>query len=122
MGVKHEPVHIDAILNAAGCSYVKTVSPFDTEASIQAVKDAAACTGVRAVIFRAPCIAVSKPDVPYAVKADTCTGCRKCIREIGCPAISLKDTKAFIEPSLCTGCGLCTGICPVSAIEREARI
>lgn len=122
MGVKHEPVHIDAILNAAGCSYVKTVSPFDTEASIQAVKDAAACTGVRAVIFRAPCIAVSKPDVPCAVKADTCTGCRKCIREIGCPAISLKDTKAFIEPSLCTGCGLCTGICPVSAIEREARI
>lgn len=40
-----------------------------------------------AVIFRAPCVNLVKPEAPVAIDAEACTGCKKCITSIGCPAI-----------------------------------
>lgn len=72
--------------------------------------------GVKAIIFKYPCIAITKPEGKMAVDIDKCVGCRKCIREIGCPGLIIKDGQVTIDESLCTGCGLCSQICPFEAI------
>ena len=77
--------------------------------------------GVKAVIFRSPCIALSKPQGCLSVTTAKCIGCKKCIREIGCPALSISGGKAVIDPAQCTGCGLCAQLCPVHAMEVSSR-
>ncbi|MQN01123.1 MAG: indolepyruvate ferredoxin oxidoreductase subunit alpha [Lachnospiraceae bacterium] len=109
-------VSIENILRGIGLSFVETVDPFDQKKAIDTVKKAACEPGVKAVIFKAPCIALEKPKRAYSVDTDKCIGCRKCITEIGCPAISMNEGKAEIEKSLCYGCSLCETICPVGAI------
>ena len=116
MGEISEKISIEKTLEAVGVKSVEICDPFDMENAKAAVQKAAEGDGVRAVIFRAPCIAVSKPTSKLSVNENACIGCGKCIREIGCPAVSMRDKKAFIEPTLCTGCGLCAGLCPVNAI------
>lgn len=116
MGEISEKISIEKTLEAVGVRSVEICDPFDMENAKAVVQRAAEGNGVRAVIFRAPCIAVSKPAGKLAVNKSNCIGCGKCIREIGCPALSMRDKKAYIEPSLCTGCGLCAGLCPVNAI------
>lgn len=112
-------VSIEKILRGIGLSFVETVDPFDQKKAIATVKRAAEETGVRAIIFKAPCIALEKPKALYQVDADQCKSCRKCINEIGCPAISMKEGRAFIEKSLCYGCSLCESVCPFDAIHEE---
>lgn len=106
---------IARILEAMGVASVVTVNPFDLEAAISAVRDAADMTGVRAIIFKAPCVALCKPSVHMQV-SDLCVNCHACISKLGCPAISATDTGVAIDESLCTGCGLCAAVCPASAI------
>ena len=120
MGAVSQKISPEAVLRAFGISLVLTADPFDLQASVDAVKTAMAASGVRAVVFRAPCIAVSKPAGLEAV-TDKCTGCFKCIREIGCPAVVRREKQAYIEPSLCTGCGLCAQVCPFGAILPAER-
>ncbi len=112
-------VDIAAVLRACGVEHVATVDPLDLPAAIDAVKAAVAHHGVSAVIFRSPCIAVTKPGKPVAI-TDRCVGCQRCIREIGCPALTWADGRVFVDESLCTGCGLCTQLCPTHAIEGGA--
>ena len=76
--------------------------------------------GVRAVLFEAPCIAVSRAESVCQVQSDKCTSCRQCIRELGCPAIVIEEGKVAIEPSLCTGCGICSQVCKFDAIKEVA--
>ena len=118
MGQVVEKVSIERVLRAIGLTVVETVDPLDFALSVETVKRVAAEPGVKAIIFRSPCIAISKPKGRSEVDAAKCIGCRKCIRELGCPAIILDvdSKKAKIDPSLCTGCTLCEQICPVKAI------
>ena len=118
MGEIVEKISIRKILEGIGAAKIVEADPLDLEAAENAVKQVLDVRGVRAVIFRSPCIAVTKPKKQYQVEEETCTFCRQCIREIGCPAISAEDGKAHIEPSLCFGCGLCTQICHFSAIKE----
>ena len=117
MGDIVNKVSIVKILEAMGLTEVRTVNPLDLEDAIAAVKEVADKPGVKAIIFKSPCIAVSKPESQCIVNADTCINCKKCIRELGCPAITVEDGKVVIEPSLCFGCGICKSVCPVHAIE-----
>ena len=73
-------------------------------------------SGVKAIIFKSPCIAVTKPAAPLHVSSDKCISCKKCIKELGCPAIVLNNGNVCIDSSMCTGCGLCSQVCPVTAI------
>lgn len=73
--------------------------------------------GVKAVIFKAPCIAIVKTTKKCRIVEDRCVDCRTCINEIGCPALVLDQDKVKIDSGLCTGCGLCGQICTVDAIE-----
>ena len=116
MGQVVEKVSIEKVLRAIGVATVETVNPLDFAEARDTVKRVSEEPGVKAVIFRSPCIAVTKPAASSAVHAETCIGCKKCIREIGCPALVLREGKAYIDPSLCTGCTLCEQICPTGAI------
>ena len=121
MGNVVDKVSIENILRGIGVAEVRTVDPLDLPAAIQAVKDTADLPGVKAVIFRSPCVALTKPQTRLAVRAETCVGCKKCIREIGCPALSFADGKAAVDPGQCTGCGLCARLCPAGAITGGER-
>lgn len=111
-------ISIEKILNAMGLTSVETVDPLDLSKSVEAVQRAAGQPGVKAVIFKSPCIAVTKKEQSYRIE-DTCINCKKCIRELGCPAIVLEDGKPKIEKSLCFGCSICEQVCPCGAIVRE---
>ena len=100
------------------------MDPLRTPAAVAAVKEAAACPGVSAVIFRSPCVAIAgklgyKFPVPMTVDTGKCVGCRKCVNELGCPAISIdvENKKPVIDKATCTACGLCCQLCPVHAIS-----
>ncbi len=121
MGGISEKVSIEKVLLAMGVSYVTTVNPFHRKEALRAVEEAAACDGVRAVIFQAPCIAVTKPAAGFSVNQDKCIQCKKCIRDLGCPAIVVEDGRVMIEPSLCYGCTLCAQVCPAKAIEGVGK-
>ena len=116
MATPVEKVSIEKILLAAGVKKVMTVDPLDLDASVAAVKECAEMKGVKAIIFKSPCVAIVKPNKQMKVDSGKCIGCLRCIKEIGCPALSVSDGKALIDENLCTGCGLCAGLCPVGAI------
>lgn len=116
MGNVVNKVSIEGILRGIGLEFVETVNPLDLQASIDTVKRAAGMPGVKAIIFKYPCIAIEKPDGCMAVDSDRCINCRKCIRELGCPALIIRDNQVVIDETLCTGCGLCSQVCPVQAI------
>ena len=118
MGTPGVKISIENVLKGIGVSYIKTVNPFNHKEAVDTVLEASEKDGVRAIIFKAPCIAVSKPE-KYLTVNDKCVGCKKCINEIGCPALVYENKKVVIEKSLCTGCGLCVVICPFGAIEEK---
>ena len=116
MGEVVAKVNIEAVLQGIGVTAVETVNPLDLAKSIEVVRKMAGMPGVKAIIFKYPCIAINKPEGKMAVDIDKCVGCRKCIREIGCPGLIIRDGQVTIDESLCTGCGLCSQICPFEAI------
>ena len=116
MGEVVAKVNIEAVLQGIGVTAVETVNPLDLDKSIDVVRKMAGMPGVKAIIFKYPCIAITKPEGKMAVDIDKCVGCRKCIGEIGCPGLIIRDGQVTIDESLCTGCGLCSQICPFEAI------
>ena len=118
MGEIVEKVSIEKVLKAIGLTVVETVDPLDNKNATLTVKRVADEPGVKAIIFKSPCIALFKPETCAGIDNEKCINCKKCINEIGCPALILKDGKVAIDESLCTGCGLCAGICPVGAISK----
>ncbi len=121
MGEVVAKVSIEAVLRGIGLEFVETVDPLDLEKAVDTVKRAQEVPGVKAIIFKSPCVAITKPKGKAAIDPEKCIGCRKCIREIGCPGIVINDGFVCIDDSLCTGCGLCAQICPVGAIGGEAH-
>ena len=116
MGHEVSRVEIPRVLEGIGLTKVITVDPLDLPAALAAVKECAAEKGVRAIIFKSPCVAITRPTGKCAVDPDRCVSCKKCIREIGCPALTVSGKAVRIDPNLCTGCGLCARICPAGAI------
>ena len=116
MGEIVQKINIEQVLRGIGVTEIETINPLELEASVSCVKRMAEKSGVRAIIFKAPCIAVTKPKAPLHVNQDSCIGCKKCIRDLGCPAIVMNDGKICIDASMCTGCHLCSQVCPVCAI------
>lgn len=116
MGGITDKVDIEAVLRGIGLRTVETVDPLELEAAVNCVKKTAEEPGVKAIIFRSPCIAVIKPDKAMHVLPDKCILCKKCIRELGCPALTITGEKVNIEPSLCTSCTLCGQLCQTGAI------
>lgn len=118
MGEISQVISIEKVLEAVGVSKIVKANPFCLEEAKAAVNAVLDVNGVRAVLFEAPCIAVSRAESVCQVQSDKCTSCRQCIRELGCPAIVIEEGKVAIEPSLCTGCGICSQVCKFDAIKE----
>lgn len=118
MGEVVAKVSIEKVLEGIGVSKIVKADPLKLEEAVRAVKEVLDETGVRAVIFQSPCIAVAKAGKGYRVNEKACVSCKKCVRELGCPAIVACDGKISIEPSLCYGCGICAKVCGSEAIEE----
>ncbi|MDE6520533.1 MAG: indolepyruvate ferredoxin oxidoreductase subunit alpha [Ruminococcus sp.] len=110
-----QKVDIVKILEGIGINNIAVVNPFELEKAVDTVREFADISGVKAMIFKSPCIALKKPDSCMKI-SEKCIQCKKCIREIGCPAIIISDGKVTIDSALCNGCKLCSKICPVGAI------
>lgn len=117
MGDVSKKISIERVLEAIGVTGVRIVDPLDLRASVRAVRAVAEEKGVRAIIFRSPCVALFKGSTPRTT-TDNCIGCQTCIREIGCPALSMQNDRCIIDTSLCNGCGLCEQVCVAQAIEE----
>lgn len=95
MGEEAPIVDIEAVLRGIGVSEVECCNPMDHKKSVETVRQMAGKPGVKAIIFRYPCIALMKPgkskgvfkQQSLTIDADKCTGCLHCVREIGCPAL-----------------------------------
>ena len=122
MGEVVQKVSIEAILRAIGLTTVETVNPLDHELAVETVRRVADEPGVKAIIFKSPCVVLARPQAKSHVDANACIGCQRCIRELGCPAIALRDGKAIIDESQCSGCTLCEQVCPVGAISGGERL
>ena len=111
-------VSIEAVLRAIGLTTVEVVNPLDQATAIETVRRVDAEPGVKAIIFRSPCVALVKPKNRSHVDADTCIACGSCYRQLGCPAlVPQADGRVEIDQSQCTGCTLCEQVCPVGAIS-----
>ncbi|MBR1829344.1 MAG: indolepyruvate ferredoxin oxidoreductase subunit alpha [Atopobiaceae bacterium] len=122
MGEVVQKVSIEAILRAIGLTTVETVDPLDHKLAVETVRRVADEPGVKAIIFKSPCVVLARPQVKSHVNAHECIGCQRCIRELGCPALALKDGKAVIDETQCSGCTLCEQVCPVGAISGGERL
>ncbi len=120
MGDIVEKVDIASVLTGIGVSKVVTVDPLNLNEAMGAVRMCADLPGVKAIIFKSPCVAISKPTGKCHI-TENCLNCGKCIKEIGCPGLIRVDGQVTIDPNLCTGCGLCSQICPVDAIQEVER-
>lgn len=118
MGDVTQKVSIERVLEGIGVKKIVTADPLNLKEAVQAVEDVMEGQGVRAVIFRSPCIAVAKASSFYLVEESRCASCTQCIRKLGCPAITTKGDRVCIEPSLCFGCGVCAQVCRFDAIKE----
>lgn len=118
MGDIVNKISIEKIVEAIGVTKIVSTNPLDLNNAIETVKSVVDLPGVKVIIFKSPCIAVTKPKKQYKIDSEKCINCKKCIKELGCPAIVLQDGKPYIEPSLCFGCSICSAVCPVDAIKE----
>ncbi len=122
MGQVVEKVSIEAILRAIGLSTVETVDPLDLNLAVETVRRVSAEPGVKAIIFKSPCVVLARPQAHSTVDAATCIGCQRCVKELGCPGLVPAGGKVVIDESLCTGCTLCEQVCPFGAISGGSKI
>ena len=122
MGQVVEKVSIEAILRAIGLTTVETVDPLDHKLAVETVRRVAGEPGVKAIIFKSPCVVLAKPQARSVVDPDKCVGCQRCVKQLGCPGLVPRDGKVVIDDSLCTGCTLCEQVCPFGAISGGERL
>ena len=105
MGQVVEKVSIERVLLAIGLTVVETVDPLDHKAAVETVRRVADEPGVKAIIFRSPCVVLARPQaISPALVPDAATG------------------KVRIDATQCTGCTLCEQICPTKAISGGERL
>lgn len=124
MGQVVERVSIERVLRAIGLAVVETVDPLDHERAVETVRRVADEPGVKAIIFRSPCVVLARPRARSTVDAEKCVGCQRCVRELGCPALvpDAATGKVRIDAAQCTGCTLCEQVCPTHAISGGERL
>ncbi len=128
MGEKAPKVRIDDLVAACGVDYVRVVSPYEVDATIDTMEEAMRHSGPAVVISRQVCPvqdnrlrrrAGEKLEFRrFTVDAEKCTGCLYCVNNIGCPALDVADGKVSINPAHCIGCGVCEQVCPTKAIKE----
>ena len=109
---------LEGVVRALGINDVRVIDPYVVQDVRQALKEAASSSELSVLIFRHPCVLLTrKREAAYSVTAD-CTACGAC-SSLGCPAIS-KDSvgHAHIDDQQCIGCGQCAQYCGAHAIQQ----
>jgi len=130
MGQPVNPIEIEGICRSIGFD-VKTLDPFDLDATETAILEALRSDQPQVLIFKRTCalVALKESGKTYRMGVDEekcigeACGCdRYCTRVFKCPGLiwNPKTGKAEIDEAICTGCGVCADICPEQAIHREA--
>ena len=122
MGEVVQKVSIEAVLRGIGLTVVETVDPLDHKLAVETVRRVADEPGVKAIIFKSPCVVLARPQAHSTVDPAKCVGCQRCVKQLGCPGLVPRDGKVVIDDSLCTGCTLCEQVCPFGAISGGQRI
>jgi indolepyruvate ferredoxin oxidoreductase alpha subunit len=124
-------IDLKGICEAFG-AYVEVVDPFDTEETIKTMLRMIRMErGVKVLVLKRECALVSgkRQKKLFQVEVDQgrclgeACGCnRLCTRIFKCPGLIWEQSKgkARIDEAICNGCGVCAGICPASAIHKEA--
>ncbi len=121
MGIDGAAMSIPKVLEGIGVEY-EIVDPLDYPAAKQVVSNAMDAGGVRAIIFKSPCIYIEKPKYkPVNFDLESCIDCRVCINQIGCPALIIEDGHIAVDNTLCYGCNLCAQLCPTDALTKGER-
>lgn len=120
-------ISIDEVVRALGVQDVETVDPFDTGATMTALRHARESDGVSVVICRSPCViherrlGSEETNGPFMVNPRDCNACSLCVRLLGCPAIHVMDQQYLIDQDLCVGCRLCAEVCQRDAIHPMSQ-
>ena len=77
MGDVVAKVSITKILEGMGVQKVVTVDPLNLQESVETVRECAALPGVKAIIFKSPCVAITKPQGKMKI-GESCIGCKTC--------------------------------------------
>ncbi|AQQ09369.1 6-hydroxynicotinate reductase [Sedimentisphaera cyanobacteriorum] len=119
MGEPTVEASIEDIGRACGIKRIRTLNPYDQQATQKALDEEINADEASLVISKAPCILHDRSGVKPALEIDSelCKNCRMCLK-LGCPAIEASEgEKPSISSILCTGCGLCRQICKFGAIS-----
>lgn len=98
---------------------VETIDPLELDKAVSCIKRVSEMPGVKAVIFKSPCVAIEKSIRSAEIIDASCINCKMCIKQLGCPGLILDGGRVRIDSSLCTGCGLCSQVCPKKAIKLK---
>lgn len=111
-------LNLEAVVRSLGVEDVRTVDPYDVKAVRKALKEATSSDDLSVLVFRHPCVLLTKQrDKAYSVTAD-CIGCGVC-NALGCPALyKTAEGAAGIDAAQCIGCGQCAQYCGSKAIQQ----
>ena len=111
-------LNLEAVVRSLGVEDVRTVDPYDVKAVRKALKEATSSDDLSVLVFRHPCVLLTKQrDKAYSVTAD-CIGCGVC-NALGCPALyKTAEGAARIDAAQCIGCGQCAQYCGSKAIQQ----
>ena len=119
-----QKIDIESVVKGLGVEFVKTVDPYDIQATMKLFKEALQYDGPAVIIARHPCALLEYRDkkrkgpVPvYTVNEDKCTNCHICVDTFACPAFVALPNVMSIDPAVCLGCGSCVPVCPFNAFE-----
>jgi indolepyruvate ferredoxin oxidoreductase alpha subunit len=118
-------VDYEALLRSLGVKYVRTVDPWDLDATEEAVKSGLEHSGPAVIISRRRCMLLPEEKATkrtsYRVDPDECVMCEECF-EVGCPALVRDGDYPNIREWECAGCSLCAQLCIADAIAVAEEV
>jgi len=126
-------VDIEPLIRGLGIQHIRKVNPLNQKATLKAIEELKALSGVRVLIAEEPCplfarraygqkrtqVAYVAADCDAAAKDGTCGDC---LNTLACPAFYLEGGKMAIDPLLCSGCMLCLQVCKnIKARKGDAK-
>ncbi|MDL2210195.1 thiamine pyrophosphate-dependent enzyme, partial [Desulfovibrio sp. OttesenSCG-928-O18] len=112
-------VHMDieAIVRGCGVEHVTKIRPYNVKATLAALEEAKAKTGVRVIIAEEPCVLFARRTLKrqrnqVAYVASQGESAQKTAETLGCPAFSRTGGDVTVDPALCAGCMVCMQISP----------
>ncbi|MFO8031992.1 MAG: indolepyruvate ferredoxin oxidoreductase subunit alpha [Desulfohalobiaceae bacterium] len=105
-------VDIEQVVRGCGVEQVKRVKPLNHKATIQALQEFKASSGVRVLIAEEPCVLFARrvlgkkrPKAAYVQRQHP--EVTACLQELACPAFYVQQGEVVIDEQQCAGCMYC---------------